>query len=264
MIIQGEETAAPRLRAAPGTLADGAAGSESGERRGKRQFVFFGDSITDLAHIGCTANYWEFLAKDLGITPLVYGVNGHQMKQLDGQAAKFAAEHPEGADAIFVFAGTNDYNSDVPLGEWFSETMEMTNHNGREVRRRHRAFVYDDATFRGRINILMRRLRSQWPSTPVYLLTPIHRGYAEFGPANIQPDESFANGAGLFIDDYVAAVKEAGNVWAATVIDINAESGLFPLFPEHAPFFHDAVTDRLHPGAAGHRMIANAIERHLH
>lgn len=258
MIIQGEENAAPRLCAAPGAHSDGA-----GERRGKRQFVFFGDSITDPAHIGCTANYWEFLAKDLGITPLVYGVNGHQMKQLDGQAAKFAAEHPEGADAIFVFAGTNDYNSDVPLGEWFSETMEMTNHNGREVRRRHRAFVYDDATFCGRINILMRRLRSQWPSTPVYLLTPIHRGYAEFGPANIQPDESFANGAGLFIDDYVAAVKEAGNVWAATVIDINAESGLFPLFPEHAPFFHDAVTDRLHPSAAGHRMIASAIERHL-
>lgn len=230
---------------------------------GKPQFVFFGDSITDPAHIGCTANYWQFLAEDLGVTPLVYGVNGHQMKQLDGQAEKFAAEHPEGADAIFVFAGTNDYNSDVPLGEWFSETTEKTNHNGREVERRRRAFVYDDATFRGRINILMRRLRSQWPSTPVYLLTPLHRGYATFGPENVQPDESFANGAGLFIDDYVAAVKEAGGVWAVTVIDVHAESGLFPLFPEHAPFFHDAETDMLHPGTAGHRRIADAIERRL-
>lgn len=91
----------------------------------------------------------------------------------------------------------------------------------------------------------------------------MHRGYATFGPENVQPDESFANGAGLFIDDYVAAVKEAGGVWAATVIDVHAESGLFPLFPEHAPFFHDAETDMLHPGTAGHRRIADAIERRL-
>ena len=79
--------------------------SEFSEHRGKPQFVFLGDSITDPAHIGCTENYWQFLAEDLGVTPLVYGVNGHQMVHLDGQAQKFAAEHPEGADAIFGFAG---------------------------------------------------------------------------------------------------------------------------------------------------------------
>ena len=249
------------------TSADPAAVSASAEngagRGGKPRFVFFGDSITDPAHIGCTANYWQFLAEDLGVVPLVYGVNGHQMKQLAGQADKFAAEHPEGADAIFVFAGTNDYNSDVPLGEWFSETVEKTNHNGREVERRRRAFLYDDTTFRGRINVLMKRLRSQWPATPVFLLTPLHRGFASFGPGNVQPDESFANGLGLYIDDYVAAVKEAGNVWAATVVDLNAESGLFPLLPGHARFFHDAETDLLHPSAAGHRLIADALERRL-
>ena len=68
------------------------------------------------------------------------------------------------------------------------------------------------------INSAMSFLRASFPTARFVLLTPIHRGFATFGAQNVQPDESFANGAGLFIDDYVAAVKEAGGVWAATVI----------------------------------------------
>ena len=54
----------------------------------------------------------------------------------------------------------------------------------------------------------------------------------------------------------IGAVKES-------VTDHFVLKGLFPLFPEHAPFFHDAETDMLHPGTAGHRRIADAIERRL-
>ena len=83
-------------------------GHISSERREKPQFAFLGDSITDPAHIGCTANYWEFLADDLGVTPLVYGVNGHQMKHLAEQAAKFAAEHPEGESPAQIKAESTE------------------------------------------------------------------------------------------------------------------------------------------------------------
>ena len=84
-----------------------------------------------------------------------------------------------------------------------------------------------------------------------------------FGPSNVQPDEFHANGRGLFIDDYVAAVKEAGNVWAVNVIDLNAESGLFPLLKSHARFFHNEKSDMLHPNNAGHEQISRAIMRRL-
>ena len=44
---------------------------------------------------------------------------------------------------------------------------------------------------------------------------------------NVQPEEAFSNSIGLFIDDYVQTVKQAGNLWAVPVIDLNSLSGLY-------------------------------------
>lgn len=230
--------------------------------RGKR-VAFFGDSITDPAHIGCSVNYWGVLEREIGIVPLVYGVNGHQFCNLPGQIEAFAVDHPEGPDAVFVFAGTNDFNSSVPLGEWFAYSDTVVRRSKGDTPVRRREFIFGDATFRGRVNTAMRLIQSRWPDAPKFLLTPIHRGYAEFGPDNVQPDECHSNELGLFIDDYVAAVAEAGRLWSATVIDLFAESGLYPLCGSHAKFFNQTGTDRLHPSDLGHERIAAAILRRL-
>lgn len=52
-----------------------------------------------------------------GIEALVYGISGHQMNQIIGQAEKLEDEHSQDFDATMVFAGTNDFNSSVPVGE---------------------------------------------------------------------------------------------------------------------------------------------------
>ena len=97
----------------------------------------------------------------------------------------------------------------------------------------------------------------------VILLTPIHRGYARFGDNNIQPDESYPNSLGLYADAYVDAVKEAANVWAVPVIDLNSICGLYPNADSHARYFHDAQSDRLHPNAEGHYRMAKALAYQL-
>ena len=173
-----------------------------------RRVAFLGDSITDARHIGCTSNYWNFLERDMGIVPLVYGINGHQFKHLLGQAEKLYAAHSNAVDEIVVFAGTNDFNSNVPLGDWAD----------------------GEKSFRGRIAAVMDYCESRFPGVTVWLLTPIHRGYATFGAKNVQPDETHANTAGLWISDYVDVVKEAAAKWgSARLIDLYAESGLYPL-----------------------------------
>ena len=226
--------------------------------------AFLGDSITDARHIGTTKNYWEYLTETLGIKRKVYGINGDRFSGGLNQAKKMKAELGQDVDAILIFLGTNDYNASMPLGQWY-ETKEapkpMANGAAKESPRRFPSF--DGKTLKGRINILMSYLKENFPDQQIIVLTPIHRGFATFGKTNVQPDEGFANNIGLYIDDYANAIKEVANVWAVSVIDLNAECGLYPLAKSNEKFFADAQRDMLHPNAAGHYKMAQALAYRL-
>ena len=114
--------------------ADGQTMADS-QWRGRR-VAFLGDSITDAQRVGTTRCYWEYLADMLGIVPLVYGINGHQMSDLAGQARRLLEERGDSVDAIMIFAGTNDYNSGVPIGEWYEtgERETVVGGGGKAVR----------------------------------------------------------------------------------------------------------------------------------
>ena len=225
--------------------------------------AFLGDSITDKIHVGTEKNYWQYLTESIGIVPYVYAVNGNTYKDILTQAKKLKNDLGEDIDAIIIFAGTNDYNGSIPIGEWY-EYMDAQAEipGGTELRKRRKASM-DSSTFKGRINIALAYIKEEFPDQQIILLTPIHRGYAKFSATNVQPDESFPNRIGLYIDSYVNAVKEASNVWAVSVIDLNSLCGLFPNTPSHSKFFANKKTDLLHPNASGHKRIAEVLRRVL-
>ena len=79
-----------------------------------------------------------------------------------------------------VFAGTNDYNSSVPLGEWWHTAVEEANYDGTVLKQPRRHMLLDTETLRGRVNIAMRFMKERFPRQQIILLTPIHRGFATF------------------------------------------------------------------------------------
>ncbi|MBR1463011.1 MAG: SGNH/GDSL hydrolase family protein [Prevotella sp.] len=230
--------------------------------QGKR-VAYLGDSITDPRNTGSQKKYWNFLQEWLDITPYVYGVSGRQWNDIPRQAEQLKKEHGDDFDAILIFIGTNEFNSGVPIGEWWDETtaevMAGIHQAKRMEVRRQRKPSMNSETYRGRINIALDTVKRMFPTKQVVLLTPIHRAIFYRSETNWQPDESYQNKCGEWMDAYVNAVKEAGNIWAVPVIDWNASCGLFPLMQENLQYFANPENDQLHPNDAGQERMARTL-----
>lgn len=228
-----------------------------------KKVAYFGDSITDPRNRAAGTKFWAFLQQWLDITPYVYGVSGRQWNDIPRQTAQLLKEHGDDVDAIIIFCGTNDYNNGVPVGQWWNEreTEVMYGHGQpkRMVTRKQRSPDMNSDTYRGRINIALDSLKRTYPTKQIVLLTPIHRSNFFANEKNWQCDESYTNQCGEYIDPYIEAVKEAGDIWSVPVIDWNASIGLFPMIAEHGQYFNNAQTDLLHPNDKGHQRMARTL-----
>ena len=228
-----------------------------------RTVLVLGDSITDPNLRDRWKNYWAYLPELLGVKPLVYGRNGDQWHEVLKQAKKAKAELGDAPDAILIFAGTNDFALDVPMGKWYDVAETEVNRWGKLVKLPRRSINRDLKTFRGRVNAVLEYLRNEFPDAQVVVMTPTHRDFFTCGGDNIQPDESYPNAHGLYLEDYVAAIREGARIWSAPVIDLHAEAGLCPRIENQGRLFWDAKSDRLHPSSEGHRRLALLIAAKL-
>ena len=225
---------------------------------------YIGDSITDPRNGGGKIKkYWEFLQEWLGITPYVYGVSGRQWDDVPRQAELLKNEHGDEVDAILVFIGTNDFNHGVPVGEWYTEAEEevMFARGEKEklVVRKKRTPIMSNETYKGRINIGITRLKELFPDKQIVLLTPLHRSFARFNETNVQPAECYQNRIGEYIDSYIDAIKEAGNIWGIPVIDFNAVTGINPMIKEQTSYMFNEDYDLLHPSTKGQVRMARTL-----
>lgn len=228
---------------------------------GKR-VAYLGDSITDERQTKTQKIYWQYLEELLGIVPTVYGISGNQWHQIIPQAERLIAKQGQEVDAILIFIGTNDFNAGVPIGEWYTEEPEnlQVMPDGTKEFRWKRTPVMDDATVCGRINKAMEFLKKNYPTKQIIVLTPIHRAiFVSQSSGRRQPDDRYSNKVGIYFSEYLKIYQEIANVWAVPVIDLNSICGLLPVLDEHAPYFRDADTDRLHPNSEGQYRMAKAL-----
>lgn len=226
-----------------------------------KKVAYIGDSITDPRQKSSKTKWWGFLEQWLDITSYVYGISGRQWNDAINQTNKLKAEHGDDVDAIIIFLGTNDYCHGVPLGEWFTETdAEVLAAQGQVKKlekRKQRHFVFSNDTYKGRINMALDSIKRMYPEKQIVMLTPIHRGRAYFNDKNWQPTEDYTNWCGEYVDPYVQAIREAGDIWSVPVIDLHAVSGIYPMHEVQETFAH--ANDRLHPNDAGARRIAKTV-----
>lgn len=242
--------------------------------QGKR-CAFLGDSMTDPSNKAASYHYYDYLRDSLGIEPRVYARSGHQWHQILEKAKLMQQTDSTTIDVIFIWAGTNDFNHGIPMGRFYEERDTTCNRNGKVVPARHRTWLMNDTTFCGRINMCMSWLKHNYPTKQVIVMTPIHRAFADFSnPArnsyNVQPDEDFTNTQGLYIDDYMDALRQACKYWSVPCIDLYQDSGLYPMEEEHGVYFAEPVRnpesgryDRLHPNNKGHVRLGKTILAHL-
>ena len=228
--------------------------------RGLRVGVL-GDSITDRNQTSSQNVYWQYLAKWFAWEKTgVYGISGHTSELIPWQTDQMAADMGDDVDAVTILIGTNDYASSVPLGEWYETATEPVNWWGKEKPMSVRRYSQDKGTFRGRLNLALEKLKRRYPDAQIVLFTPIHRAYFWYSETNVQPSENVPNEIGLHIEDYVQAIREAGQIWSCPVIDLYGESSLTPMLKEsHAKLFRSSDKDRLHPNSEGQRRMAALI-----
>lgn len=111
--------------------------------------------------------------------------------------------------AIVVFCGLGEYRSSIPVGDWVDVSAVRANKNGVTTLLNQRTPRFDAGTYRGRLNLLLSRLKNDYPASEVILVAPV-----------VDSGLETANGEGRLIGDYTAAIREAGNLWSTTVVDL--------------------------------------------
>lgn len=195
---------------------------------------FLGDSITQ----GCGSTdhgKTSFVARiglEYGAIVRNYGIGGTRIARqtkpseparhdLD-YCGRFA-EMEDDADLVVVFGGTNDFgHGDAPFGVMSDRTVD---------------------TFYGALHTLYKGLIEKYPSTPIIVLTPLHRLGEE-------------NGRGLTLKQYVQAIREVAEFYSLPVLDLYASAGLQPQVPIVRETY---MPDGLHPNDAGYKILADKV-----
>ena len=154
------------------TAAFGAVAATEPHPWSGKKVVYLGDSITDPSQIARHnhSTYWKYMQELYGIEPHVYAVSGYQWNRIYPMAQKMQSEMGDTPDAILILLGTNDFNSGVPLGEWYQVSEEDVNRRGVTIRQPRRCFAKNMGTFRGRINTVMEYLKHNFPDQQIVIM----------------------------------------------------------------------------------------------
>lgn len=207
----------------------------------KLKINFLGDSITQGAGASKYDNcFVKLVEKETSAVCRNYGIGGTRIANQTKPSAD--AVYDKGfcsrieqmdadANVIAIFGGTNDFgHGDAPIGTMFDRTPE---------------------TFYGALHYLYKNLIKKYPDAFIFVITPLHR-VDENNPLG----EGNKEKEGLLLREYVHIIKEVAEFYSLPVLDLFANSGIYPVIPAHKEKY---TADGLHPNDLGHRILARRV-----
>lgn len=201
------------------------------------KIVFYGDSITRGTYTDegdnmpasiAIPSFPELVAKKLQAESFKNnGKNGISFSSASCVQPEIAfcntINESELGDAVFIAFGTNDYGTDVPIGNIDDK---------------------EGNTFFGAVNYCLNNLKIRSPQSDIFVILPLPR-----------LNQEKPNKAGFKLDDYRNALKQTATKYGAIVID----GGKVPINPSNKTDKHNYIFDGTHINEEGHKLFARFI-----
>ncbi|WP_430534799.1 leucine-rich repeat domain-containing protein [Listeria rocourtiae] len=194
------------------------------------EVAFFGDSIT----LGLRANiaFPTLVQKNLLLPSIQnWGVSGASLAQSSGQLSlmsKINSTNYEAITDVVLFAGTNDFAYNIPLG-----TPQGT----------------DVKTFYGALNTSVQKWKAS--NANVYFVGPMWR--ARFSGSDTRNSDQYPNDIGVYLSSYNEAMRDVAKRNNIPFLDLYAEKDTYK----------GTLEDGLHPNNTGQYYLADRVSELL-
>lgn len=215
-----------------GIIGDSIAVGEKLNSGDKNFITVFAESVGASEVSNAAIGGWDYCDKDS------HGIY-RQIESLDGDE-----------DLIIIFAGTNDFGHQMPLGEPWTETE----HDKGNKIKTATTDTYA-TTFCGGIHKVVETINEKYEYIPIVICTPLHRNYPSTSAG--YPDNShWSNSESLYIDDYIEAIEKVASFYGIPVFNAYRLTGLYPInATQNSKYFADGI----HPNADGHKVIGEGL-----
>lgn len=194
---------------------------------------------------GPARTYWSILARRLGLTigancswsgSYVHGDSGSTTSAVAGCSSRRIADLASGGipDYIIVYIGINDFNEGTPLGDYTPEDQWITDS------------TYNDFTHA--YARMLQKLMTTYPKARIIVCTLMDASFRDSDGVypTIRAD-------GSTLADFNRAIRGFAEAYGLTLADLHS-CGIH--WANMADYYHDSA---LHPNAAGHRLMAQAL-----
>ena len=192
---------------------------------------FEGDSITQSDYLDSYNNksWADYLSEKLGFSVVRnYAIGGSSISNYNTAGSVVnrikSDSFDTDCDLVFVFAGTNDWNSNVPLGD-----IDST----------------DESTILGALNVIIDTLQTKCVNATIVVMTPMHRSGTRTATRE----------AGTMME-LAKAYEEVCERWGVDCINTLKTFGINAYNTTNQELY---LPDKLHPSVEGHKRIANRM-----